>query len=287
MEKENVLRQHQLLMLSMLKELDRICKKHNIKYMLFAGSMLGAVRHKGFIPWDDDLDVVMLRDEYEKFLLVAEKELDKQTYFLQKENSPHWHMHFSKLRKNNTACIERYIPKDSETHMGIYIDIFPCDNLSDSKILRKMQFFSSKVVIAKSLDKRGYLTDSKVKKMFQFFCKALPSKPFSAFAKNKGKNKTQMVHTFFGGSSAYLKAIYPRKWLENTILMQFEDSEFPVSEFYDELLTTLYGEYMTPLPESQRGKKVHAEIIDLENSYEKYKDEQKNMKFEEYSRSIR
>lgn len=97
------LQKHQGIMFQMLCELDAICRRNNINYMLFAGSALGAVRHKGFIPWDDDLDIVMLREDYDRFLSVAPNELDGKQYYLQKEFSSHWPMFFSKLRKNNTA----------------------------------------------------------------------------------------------------------------------------------------------------------------------------------------
>ena len=123
-------------LLHILREFDRICKKHNISYMLFAGSTIGAARHKGFIPWDDDVDVAMLRSEYERFLEIAPSELDDNIYYLQKEFSAHWPMFFSKLRMNNTACIERYIPKDPKVHQGIYIDIFPVDNLCEGFVGR-------------------------------------------------------------------------------------------------------------------------------------------------------
>lgn len=93
------LQKHQGIMFQMLCELDAICRRNNINYMLFAGSALGAVRHKGFIPWDDDLDIVMLREDYDRFLFVAPNELDSKQYYLQKEFSSHWPMFFSKLRK--------------------------------------------------------------------------------------------------------------------------------------------------------------------------------------------
>ena len=281
------LRAHQLLLLEMLKEVDQICKKHDISYSLFAGSALGAIRHQGFIPWDDDLDIVMLRKDYERFLAIAETELDPEQYFLQKEFSEHWPMFFSKLRKNGTACIERQRPKDRLMHQGIYIDIFPCDNLSDRGFVRKLQFLASKIVIAKSLDRRGYLTDSRVKKAFIRVCRCLPQKPLWRFVIRRGDEKSEMVHTFFGGASRYEKNIYPRAWMENTIRVPFETGEYPVSQDYDALLTVLYGDYMTPLPEEERGCKVHGEIVDLEHSYEMYWGIQENMQFSEYTRSIR
>ena len=281
------LRDHQKMMLDMLHQLDGICKKHNIQYMLFAGSALGAVRHKGFIPWDDDLDVVMMRRDYEIFLSVAEKELNQKIYYLQKEFSEHWPMFFSKLRRNGTACIERQIPKDKLMHQGVYIDIFPCDNLADNKVVERLQFLASKVVIAKSLDKRGYLTDSFVKKLFIIICRIMPQKPLHKFVEMRKKGTSEWVHTFFGGASKYEKNIYPRKWFETAVMLWFEDGAFPVSAYYDEMLTKLYGDYMTPLPENQRGCKVHGEIVDLDNSYENYLPVQNTLRFAEYTRSIR
>ena len=283
----NHLRAHQLIMLEMLQEVDRICRKHNISYMLFAGTLLGAVRHQGFIPWDDDLDVVMQRPEYERFMKIAPIELDGEKYFLQREFSEHWPMFFSKLRKNNTACIERYIAKDVQTHQGVYIDIFPCDNLSDNSVKRILQFAASKIVIAKSLDERGYLTDSKLKKVFMFLCKPLPKHTLVKFFQNRKEEYTAFVHTFFGGARNYIKNIYPRQWFEKSILVRFEGEKLPISSFYDDLLTKLYGDYRTPLPESERGCKIHGEIVDLEHSYQDYIGVQRAITFEEYTRSIR
>lgn len=278
---------HKNIMLDMLRITDAICKKHNIKYMLFAGTALGAVRHQGFIPWDDDLDIVMLRSEYNRFLEVAEIELDKEKYYLQKEFSSHWPMFFTKLRKNNTACMERYIPKDDKTHQGIYIDIFPCDNLSDSHIIRKIQFLASKVVIAKSLDKRGYLTDSIGKKAFMLFCRCLPLKLMHKITCGNDLKNTKLVHTFLGASSKYKKSVYPREWFTNVVYTKFGDEEYPISAYYDEMLTQLYGDYMTPHTPDERKCKVHADLVDTEKSYTEYLEWQKQQKITVYTRSIR
>lgn len=283
----DLLIKHQHVLLEMLEEVDRICKKHHISYMLFAGTLLGAVRHQGFIPWDDDLDIVMLRSEYERFLEIAPKELDEEKYYLQKEFSEHWPMFFSKLRKNKTACIERYIPKDKQIHQGIYIDIFPADNLGNHALVRRVQFLLSKIVIAKSLDVRGYLTDSMVKKIFIAFSKILPGKRIISAVWQKGHEESAMVHTFFGASSKYKKSIFPREWFVEMVELPFEDGRYPASAHYHEMLTALYGDYMTPTPEDQRGQKKHAEIVDLTRSYKEYISIQEKMQFDEYTRSIR
>lgn len=161
-----VLTAHQTLLLEMLKDFDAVCREHHISYQLFAGTALGAVRHHGFIPWDDDVDVILMRSEYDRLLTEAAGDFDPERYYVQRENSAHWPMQFSKLRRNHTACIEKYHPKDPLVHQGVYIDIFPCDNLSDRPLMRRLQFAASKAIIAKALYARGYETDSAAKKVF-------------------------------------------------------------------------------------------------------------------------
>ncbi|MBQ9779577.1 MAG: LicD family protein [Clostridia bacterium] len=277
---------HQAALLTLLREFDRVCRRLNISYTLFSGTMLGAVRHKGFIPWDDDIDVLMLRDDYERFLTQAHTVLDEQTFFLQKEFSEHWPMFFSKLRLNNTACLETYYPKDPLTHQGVYMDIFPCDYARSSEIGRKIQFLASKVVIAKSLWKRGYLTTNKKKKVFMGLCRILPKKLFLSIACG-GSDKSEYVHTFFGGASSYSKNVYPREYFATTVMLPFEDGEFSVSSHSQELLKILYGDYMQLPPPEERRIKQHAVLVDLEHSYEIYREYQNNLTFEVLTRSIR
>lgn len=286
-ENKEILRKHQLCLLSMLKEIDKVCKKNNIKYMLFAGSTLGAVRHEGFIPWDDDLDIIMLRPDYERFLEVAEKELDSKEFFVQKEFSEHWPMHFSKIRKNNTAFIEKYYSNDKKRHQGVYIDIFPCDNLSDNFIVRKIQFIASKMIISKCLGDRGYLTNNILKKLAIIVCRNIPIKKLFSLVKMENKNNSKMVHSFLGASSKYSKSIYQRNWMTETTSLKFEDDVFPVSKYSHELLTVLYGDYMKIPSEDERKYKVHATLIDLEKSYEEYFDWQNAQTIDVYTKSIR
>lgn len=277
---------HQQALLSLLQEFDRVCKALDIPYVLFAGTMLGAVRHQGFIPWDDDLDVMMLRSDYERFLREADRVLDREKFYLQKEFSQHWPMFFSKLRLNNTTCLEKYHPKDENVHQGVYIDLFPCDNAAGSELGRKLQFYASKIVIAKSLDRRGYETDSRKKKLFMTICRVLPQKPFLWLVR-RGAKDSAMVHSFLGGASGYSKNVYPRVWFTQRTELPFEGGTYPVSAHYDALLGKLYGEYMVLPPENQRAIKQHAILIDLENSYEKYAHYRDGMTFDVHTRSIR
>lgn len=287
MEANTTLCEHQTVLLQMLHEIDRICTKHRIQYMLFAGTSLGAVRHGGFIPWDDDLDIIMLRPEYERFLALAPEELDSDTYYLQREFSDHWPMFFTKLRKNHTACIERYYPRDPLTHQGIYVDIFPCDNLSNSPLRRRAQFLASKVVIARALDSRGYVTDSLAKKLLMCVSRVMPVQALRRLVEAQDASDSDMVHSFFGASSCYEKGIYPRRWFTETERLPFEDGSFPVSAHYDRLLTTLYGDYMRIPTEEERRCKVHAILVDTEKSYECYRHYLDGVKFDVLTRSIR
>lgn len=283
---EMKLQEHQKALCIILEEFDRVCRDLEIPYVLFAGTMLGAVRHQGFIPWDDDVDVLMLREDYERFLLEADAVLDQKKFYLQKEFSEHWPMYFSKLRMNGTACIEKYHPRDPEIHQGIYIDIFPCDNAASSEWGRKLQFLASKVVVAKSLDKRGYDTDNKAKKFFMAICRLLPMKPFRMF-NSMGKADSEKVHSFLGGARSYAKNVFPRYYFSRRTQVQFEGKSYPISECYDELLRMLYGDYMQLPPPEQREIKQHAILVDLENSYEEYRHYRDDMKFDVYTRSIR
>lgn len=283
----DTLKDHQAMLAEMLGDFDDVCRRHGIRYALFAGTALGAVRHKGFIPWDDDLDVILLREDYDRLLEVARDAFDQKKYFFQKEHSEHWPMHFSKLRRNGTACIERYIPNDPQVHQGVYVDVFPCDNLSDNPIVARMQFVASKIVIGKCLDKRGYLTDSVLKKAFVVFCRLIPFVPVNSLAKLGRASQTGRVHSFFGASRRYKKAVFPREMFTELTMLSFMGGEYPVSAHWDEMLTTLYGDYMTPQPEEQRGRKVHAVLLDLHRSYEEYVGIQEMMRFDEYTRSMR
>ena len=285
---ENVasLREHQSALNVLLDEFDRVCKILDIPYILFAGTMLGAVRHKGFIPWDDDLDILMLREDYERFLHSAPEVIDNDKFFLQKEFSEHWPMFFSKLRLNNTTCLEKFHPKDKKIHSGVYIDIFPCDNAFNSSFGKKIQFFASKVIIAKALEKRGYETKSFVKKFFMKACKILPLKPFLSIVKG-GRKDSKQVHSFLAAAKSYSKNIFPRDYISQRINLDFENKSYPVSAEYDKLLRILYDDYMTLPPPEMRDVKRHVVLVDLTRSYEYYRNYHDDMKFDVLTVSIR
>lgn len=280
------IKENQQALLALLMEFDRLCRALEIPYGLFAGTMLGAVRHQGFIPWDDDLDVIMLRQDYDRFLREAPALLNEKQFFLQGEFSTHWPMFFSKLRLNGTACLEPYHPRDPQCHQGVYMDIFPCDNGFESKIGRKLQFYASKVVIAQGLYRRGYETDSAKKKLFMQVCRCLPQRIFHRIV--RGPEKTgSFVHSFLGGASRFEKSVYPSPCFSETVMLPFEDGKYPVPVGYDELLKTMYGDYMRLPSEEERKCKKHSILVDLTRSWQVYEHYRDGMEFEVHTRSIR
>ncbi len=280
------LEEHQKAMYRLLVAFDEVCRKLNIQYFLFAGTLLGAARHQGFIPWDDDLDVLMLREDYERLMREAPTFFEKEDLFLQQEHSEHFPMFFSKLRINGTTCLEPYYPKDKMMHQGVYMDIFPCDNAYNSKIGRWIQFAASKVVIAKALDAEGYVTNSKLKKAVMCVSRCLPRAPFQRIVSGP-KKQNKFVHSFLGGSSRMKHSVYPSEIFCESIELSFESGSFRCPQKYDVLLKILYGDYMAiPAPEDRKCKK-HAVLVDLKNSYEKYAEYRDNMRIEHSTRSIR
>ncbi len=280
------LEEHQKALYVLLCEFDRVCRELNIPYFLFAGTLLGAVRHQGFIPWDDDLDVIMRRKDYERLLREAPAILDRERFYLQGEFSEHWPMFFSKLRLNGTTCLEKYHPKDPKIHQGVYMDIFPCDNAFGSELGRRIQFLCSKVVIAKGLYAEGYDTDSVQKKLFMQLCRILPRGMFHRIVKGPKCSKGY-VHSFLGGASKYAKSVYPASCFETTQWLPFAGGSFQAPVDSDTLLKILYGDYMRIPPPQERLCKQHAILVDLKKDHTHYEGYRDGMTFAVHTRSIR
>ena len=133
------------------------CVEHQIEYFLLGGTALGAARHKGFIPWDDDFDICMVYEQYEKFRRLWAVYGDKTTFYLQNEGTPEWPLYFSKLRLNDSLYLEKEdIGRDM--HNGVYVDIMCLNALSNNIIMRFLQFFCAKVLMAEALFARLYLS---------------------------------------------------------------------------------------------------------------------------------
>ncbi|KMK78349.1 LicD family protein [Alkalihalobacillus pseudalcaliphilus] len=260
-----------------VKYFDDFCNEHNITYYLMGGSALGAVRHSGFIPWDDDFDVFMTYNNYIKFLDVCEEHLDTDKFFLQKENTKEWPLFFSKIRMNNTTYIEDY-SLNREMHKGFFIDIMCLNNTVDNKVLRYIQYVSARLITTKTLAERGYITNSKVKKISMLLSRILiKGVIFDGLLKNVRRynsSETSLVGHFFG-RAGFKNTSFPKDYLGAPLYMEFSGLNLPVPQEVDKYLKVRYGGDYMKIPQSNIRDQypVHAIYVDTEQDYKGFKNE--------------
>ncbi len=253
----------QLAQLNMLKQVKNICDKYGINYILLGGTLIGAIRHKGFIPWDDDLDIGMLREDYEYFLEIAQEELDNE-YFLQtKESDKMYGYGFAKMLKKGTIYKEN-TTKKAKIQEGIYIDIFPFENAPNNLKIRRRQakkrFLYRRLVLLKSgytLWGKGDLKKMLAYKMLKFFLLFVrreylikKNDHYMKIGNLKGIKTEEVVN--INGTYAYEKELVKREYFIELIEVPFEDSLFKVPKAYDEFLSHVYGDYMKLPPKEKQ-----------------------------------
>ncbi|MCL2187595.1 MAG: LicD family protein [Defluviitaleaceae bacterium] len=258
---DSELRAVQMVGLEMLIEVDRICKKNNIKYFLDAGTALGAVRHGGFIPWDDDIDLGFLRSEYEKFRKVVKTDLDTTRFYFQdyrKTKGYRWG--HGKIRRKGTKFMrlnQEHLPYGQ----GIFLDLWPYDGVPDTPWLRPMHSFCCFLFRKATYSKVGVMVTQGLKKMMYAWLQDIPEnvlyKNFNTFVKMSNLNKsTKYVRTLtFPMRVGSATRGYLRQWLTDLTEINFEGYSFPIPKDYDNWLTFRYGGYMV-LPD-EKDRKPH------------------------------
>ncbi|MCI9527328.1 MAG: LicD family protein [Lachnospiraceae bacterium] len=258
--------------LKLLDYFDQLCREHNLRYYIAYGTLLGAVRHQGFIPWDDDIDVVMFRDDYEKLKVIA-GEVVEYPYFFQNSYTDTMIWAFAKLRDSRTTAIE-FPDFPSEFHQGIFIDIFPLDDVPDNTsmkpIIGEMQREIWMSIVEperlKGLIDRGQqlaldadilleLLRMPIRERMKIF------EDFSASRFGASSRVNFLTDDFVG---------YPnmlREWYADTVYLPFENMAVPAPAAYESLLSCLYGDYMTPaqIPNMHEGI-----FLDPDASYTQY-----------------
>lgn len=246
------------------KDIDKMCRENAIKYYLFGGSALGAKRHRGFIPWDDDLDIVLDPENYDKFIALCKSKLDTDKYVLQ-EGGVDWPEHFSKIRLKGTHIREHgeyYINEDMD---GIFVDIFRVDNAPNSKVARAFQYFWGKLLLTYAMKKKGYKAESVSKKLMNVFASTLEFKALYKFAKNQyyKYNKKQTAWTSdVMGRTRWHNAFIPREVYGEPTEVEFEDSKLFAHQDLDKYLSISYGDYMK-LPPVEKRVGLHITHIDF------------------------
>lgn len=250
-------RKAQLLMIKILKEVHSICMKNNIKYFLHFGTLIGAVRHNGFIPWDDDIDIGMLRPDYEKFLKIVKKNLGKDYIVQNQKTDKGFAFCFTKIMLKDTVWIEQNSIKTNKKYNGIYIDIFPFDKVPAYapqrtyfyEICRLLNYFTLckyKINEQKSTDKHALIK--------KIFITVVPKFIFS-HARNlvfKKYKKLTSEYLISGLWNKTVKHPLSEDFYKELVLHRFEDSEFYIPTHYHEVLSAFFGDYMQMPPESER-----------------------------------
>ena len=256
---EKYVRKVQLIELEILKEVDRICKKNDIKYFLCNGTLIGAIRHKGFIPWDDDIDLVMTRKNYKKFIKACKKDL-KDKYLIDcYETNKKWCHPFIKIKKKNTLYVEARDYNTYDENSGIWVDIFPIDGCK--KPLGKFHLFQYKMysyITTLITIKNGsnYYKNSKVKKkIYQTILKIVPMKfmvwLLYLFICHYDEDKVDYL-TQFTTVYGLNKETFKKELVCNYMPVTFEDGKFSGLKNYDEYLRQIYGDYMKLPPKEKR-----------------------------------
>lgn len=263
-------------LMEMLEVVDGICKKHGIPYYADWGTMLGAVRHAGFIPWDDDLDVMMFRKDYDRFCRIAEKEVKGKFFFQTTLTDKNYYKQHARIRNSETTGIcERY--EGHGCNNGMYLDILPLENYSyslrgrlHSKLCRSLgRLLSLKVHYVTEVDPPLKL------RIPYWFTKLLNVKRTHIFREKlesrNAERKTQYVteEDIFPPRNAQRRYIYDIEDFKETVYLPFENTKVPVPAGYDRILKKDYGDYMKFPPVETRGK-FHSFICDPDTPYEIY-----------------
>lgn len=279
--------------LDMVKEVIRICNKYDIKYFGIGGTLLGAIRHGGYIPWDDDIDLGMFREDYEKFISIAPYELPEK-YFLQSYLSEKKYTNgHIKIRNNATTCLLKgssYVDLKIGKNCGVFVDIFPYDNVPDS--LKQRNKFTERIKrIKRWIERDRFYNNREIRSLNDFIKKAL-IKTYFIFHNSeklikkidilsqKYKNKTNTVAmvSFMPGRE---KTTYDLNLYKEFLSVHFQDIQLVIPKNYEAILTRQYGNYMK-LPEIKDGSgSTHGICFyDLNQSYVNYK----NLSKEEFDK---
>lgn len=255
---------HKVLLI-MAMDLDKFCRENDIEYYLIGGSAIGAIRHKGFIPWDDDFDIAMTHDNYARFTELAPKKLNAEKYVVQ-VGGHDWPLLFTKIKLKETICKEvednAFCQNDCQ---GIYIDIFPLDNVSDNPVMARWQYFCAKYLLCWTLSKRGYKSATLKKRILMVMAFPLNMRWLRnmVFHWTTAYNRKQTQNLgFFYSNTRWRNAIMNRAYYGTPLYVPFEDTELPVPEQYDLYLKHLFGDYMKLPPVNERQGK-HILYIDF------------------------
>lgn len=259
MEEIKTIQEMQEIQLGIMKQIHFFCEERRIRYFLAFGTLIGAVRHNGFIPWDDDIDIMMMREDYDRFLKEFDEwASDKNLYLASPLSKQHYYPHqYSKVCDGRTVLNEKMTRIDPK--LGVYIDVFVMDNMPNNVVMRRIFHFKSRVMrrliaaadtnLENDVYKRHYNIFKQI--LIRLLCSFPIEKSYSLLEKlsrsYSGKKSEYVTNTESGSGAIYLK-----KWFDGRKLHDFEGEKFYIPENYDEILKTVYGNYMKLPPKEEQ-----------------------------------
>lgn len=260
--------------LEIMKYVDELCRANDITYYIMGGTALGAVRHGGFIPWDDDLDIFMTPDQYEKFKLVFESE-NHSLFVLQEWKTTPDYLQSAKVRMNGTAFIEHSIRDRKDLHQGIYVDIMILHKCPENKLIQRILYLECKYVTLLGLSQRDWQPKNKIQSLALSVLRIMPNKILSRSSYRNiyrfdQRNLTHYCYFYWITPAKFHQGLFEAELFENPIDILFEDTTLLCSKDVKTYLTCRYGDYMKLPSEASRKAAVHAEIYDTERDYSYY-----------------
>lgn len=259
--------------LNVAKYLHDFCEEHGIDYCLMGGSALGAIRHHGFIPWDDDLDVFMRPAEYEKFRMLFLDKGDRKNFYLQEWASCNGYVSYAKFRMNNSAFVEEDV-KDWDIHHGIFVDIFILHTCPNSTLQRVNQYIWAKYILAKSASNRGYVHKNKLINLLFRLLKILPTKCMFSYAlkqvyKYDGIESEFLCH--FMGRAGIKTGLYKRNYFSNSKMVPFESIQLRVPHQVEQYLSDRWGDYMKLPSRDEISRFQHRKSWSISKAFANYR----------------
>lgn len=248
-----------------------VCEQLNLPYFVVGGTLLGAVRHKGFIPWDDDIDIAMLRSDYEIFLSRAKEFLPENVFLQTIDTDPEYLANYAKLRHNETTFIESAV-KSKHIHHGLFIDIFPLDYYPASSLAKTVFQIRNKLYVHRISCEFEGIPFPGYYKPIHLLLKLLYPSVRTALRKRdklfKKYTKGQKLASHCGAWGK--KEIVPAGWYQSTVTLEFEGIQVTAPADYDAWLRHYYGDYMQLPPVEKRITHHYTEVIDLDTPYTQY-----------------
>lgn len=273
MDSSQSVRDVQNVILDVMKYIDKLCREYGIVYYIMGGTALGAIRHGGFIPWDDDLDIFMTPDQYKKFKEVFDAEHAKQFVIQEWRTTPDY-LEYAKVRMNGTTFIEESFKDRKDMHHGIYVDIMILHKVPDSKLIQKLVYYESKFVTLYALSQRNWKPKTKGQALVLKSLKVMPCKLMVKLFYKRiyryDSMKSGYKYCYWITPAKFRSGLFDASFFEKPVDIPFEDTALMGSEKIKEYLAYRYGDYMKlPSKEAQKAA-VHAMVFDTKKNYSEY-----------------